>query len=141
MDKNMSIFNARPFSDSFFRNFFEGPHFPTNSMSAALDMYEDDDTVVVKFSVPGFKKDDFHISVEDDVLTVSGEIESEKEEEDKKKKYYYKEMSKQAFTRSVRLPVRVKSEVANAEYKDGVLNISLPKAEEVKPRKIDIKTS
>lgn len=141
MDNNkVSIWQpSKGLSDNIFRNFFDG--MPLNFMSptTAIEMYEDDDNVTVKFSAPGYEKENFEISIEDDVLTISANIESETEEENKKKKYYYREMKKQSFSRSISLPVRVVGDKANAEYKNGVLAVTLPKAEEVKPKKIDIK--
>ena len=72
------------------------------------------------------------------MLTITGKIEMEKEEEDKKRKYYYKEMRNESFSRSISLPTSVKSEAIKAEMKSGILKVTLPKAEEAKPKKISI---
>lgn len=104
-----------------------------------LDMYEEEDTVVVKVKAPGFKEENIDITVEDGVVTITGKIEAEEEEEDKKKKYYRKEFTSQSFTRRVDLPVRVQPEQAEADYENGVLTLTLPKAEEAKPKAIKVK--
>lgn len=103
-----------------------------------MEMYEDDDNVVVKIKAAGFEPDQIDISIEGKVLTITGKVEIEKEEEDKKRKYYYKEMRNESFTRSISLPTSVKSESIKAEMKSGVLKVTLPKAEEAKPKKISI---
>jgi HSP20 family protein len=103
-----------------------------------MEMYEDDDNVVVKMKAAGFEPDQIDISIEGKVLSITGKVEMEKEEEDKKRKYYYKEMRNESFTRSITLPTTVKSEDIKAEMKNGILKVTLPKAEEVKPKKISI---
>lgn len=102
-----------------------------------LEMYEDNDNVVVKFAIPNFSEEEVDLSIEDNVLTISGT--KREEEEDKNKKYYYKGLKTESFSRSITLPIRVKSDQADAEIKNGVLNITLPKAEESKASKIVIK--
>ena len=103
-----------------------------------MEMYEDDDNVVVKLKAAGFEPEQIDISIEGKVLSITGKIEMEKEEEDNKRKYYYKEMRNESFTRSITLPTTVKSEDIKAEIKNGILKVTLPKAEEVKPKKISI---
>lgn len=103
-----------------------------------MEMYEDDDNVVVKLKAAGFEPEQIDISIEGKVLSITGKIEMEKEEEDNKRKYYYKEMRNESFTRSITLPTTVKSEEIKAEIKNGILKVTLPKAEEVKPKKISI---
>jgi len=103
-----------------------------------MEMYEDDDNVVVKLKAAGFEPEQIDISIEGKVLSITGKIEQEKEEEDPKRKYYYKEMRNESFTRSISLPTSVKSEAIKAEMKNGILRVTLPKAEEVKPKKISI---
>lgn len=130
----LSVFHPKKFwMDDFFD--FVDVDFAQNE----LEMYEDDDNVVVKIKAPGFDDSNVDISIEDSTLTISGRVEEEKEEEDKKKKYYYKEMSHKSFNRSVTLPVRVKADQADANFDKGILEIRLPKAEEVKPKRISIK--
>ena len=129
------------FPEEFFNNFFDDSQLAVLNDSVEVEMYDDDENVIVKIKAPGFEKEDFDISVEDNVLTVSGSVEEEKKEEDKKKKYYYRELRQESFSRSVTLPVRIVSEKANAEYKKGILTVSLPKSEEIKPKKITVKSS
>ena len=102
-----------------------------------LDMYEEDDKVVVKLKAPGFSEKDVDITVEDNSLTITGT--AEKEEEDKNKKYYRKEITHQSFTRTISLPSKVVADKAQAQFKNGILEIELPKAEESKPKKVQIK--
>jgi HSP20 family protein len=106
-----------------------------------VDLYEEEDKLVARFSnISDFEDKDLDISIEDNVLTVSGNVEEKIEEQDKKKKYYCKEIRKESFTRSMRLPVKVKAEATQAELKKGILKIEMPKAEEAKPKKISVKT-
>ncbi len=102
-----------------------------------MDMYQTENDVVIKASLPGVKPEEVDISVTDDVVTISGE--HREEEEVKDKDYLRKEQRYGAFSRSVPVPVAVKSDKAEAEFEDGVLTLTLPKAEEVKPRQIKVK--
>lgn len=104
-----------------------------------MDMYEEGDNVIIKLKAPGFTEENVDVSYEDGRLCITGKMEKEEEEEDKKRKYYRKEIRKQSFTRTVDLPVRVEAEKADAEFKDGVLVLTLPKAAEAKPKQIKIK--
>ncbi len=103
----------------------------------SVDVIDEKDRLRVKADLPGVNKDDVEISVEDGVLTIKGERKSEKEEKDKN--YYRKECFYGSFERSISLPVEVDVERAEASYKDGVLEIVLPKKEESKPKQIKVK--
>jgi HSP20 family protein len=108
-----------------------------NSWAPALDLYEDNDNLVVRAELPGMKKEDIELSLQDNVITVSGERKNEK-------KYDGGQTSREErffgrFTRSITLPKQVDSGKVRASYKDGVLTVTLPKAEEAKPRQIQIK--
>lgn len=103
----------------------------------SADVYQDKDNVIVEMDIPGIDADKLDISVENDVLTVSGS--KEEKNEVKREDYYRKEIRSGSFARSVILPMIVKSNEANAEFKKGILKITLPKAEEVKPKKIAVK--
>ncbi len=103
----------------------------------AVDMYQTDDDVVVKAVVPGMKPADVQISVTGDMLTIKGEI--KEESDDKQKAYHIREQRWGSFERSLSLPTAVKSDKAQAEFENGVLTVTLPKAEEVKPRTITVK--
>ncbi|MFQ6059026.1 MAG: Hsp20/alpha crystallin family protein [Anaerolineae bacterium] len=102
-----------------------------------IDMYETDEDVVVKASVPGVKPEELDISVTGDTLTIKGETRAE--EEVKNEYYYCRERRYGAFSRSVTLPVSVKADKAEAVFKNGVLTLTLPKVEEVKPKTIKVK--
>lgn len=128
--------------DGFLDEFFNSPIYSGRyTTGVMLDMYEDGDNVVVEAKIPGFKEEEIEISVEDNVLTITGNATEEKVEEDKKKKYYYKEVTKQSFTRSVSIPSKVDAENATAEIKDGMIKITMPKLPEAKPKKISVKTN
>lgn len=103
----------------------------------SADVYQDKDNVIVEMDIPGIEIEKLDISVENDVLTVSGS--KEEKNEVKREDYYRKEIRSGSFARSVILPMTVKSQEAEAEFKKGILKIVLPKAEEVKPKKIVVK--
>ena len=102
----------------------------------AIEMFEKEDKFVIKAELPGMKEEDIDISIVGDTLTIKGErkAESEVKEED----YYCCERSYGSFLRSVMLPANVNAEKIGANFEDGVLEIDLPKAAEVKPKKITI---
>ena len=107
--------------------------------SPRMDMKESEDAYTVKLTMPGIDKNDIDISVSDGVLTVKGE--TKEEEEDEKSTYLVREHKHYSYYRSVRLPSEVVADKAEAEYKNGVLLLTLPKAEEVKPKTIPVKIS
>ena len=102
-----------------------------------IDMYQTADSVVVKASLPGFKPEEVDISVAGDTLTIKGEHKEEKEV--KEEDYLYKERRYGSFTRSLPIPVQVKSDKGEAVFENGVLTLTLPKSEEVKPKQIKVK--
>jgi len=103
----------------------------------AVDMYQTDDEVVVKAAVPGFKADDVQINITGEVLSIRGE--KRQEDESTEKSWQIHEHRWGAFERSVMLPTLVKADNARAEFEDGILTITLPKAEESRPKTISIK--
>lgn len=105
--------------------------------SPLVDITEDEKEYVVKAEIPEMKKEDIKINVHDDVLTVSGERKYEKEE--KGKKYHRVERAYGSFMRSFTLPEDADGTKVNAEYKDGVLKVHLPKSEKAKPKAIEVK--
>ena len=105
----------------------------------ALDVAETEDSFIVKASLPGINPDDLDITFTDNILTIKGEIEEEKDVEEGK--YHLRERRYGMFQRSIALPVPVDADKIDAVYKDGVLTLSIPKVEEVKPKKISVKTS
>ncbi len=104
----------------------------------AVDMYQTDNEVVVKAALPGVKADEVQINVTGELLTIKGE--TKQEEEKKEKAYHIREQRWGAFERSIALPTQVVADKAKAEFENGVLTVTLPKAEEVKPKIISIKT-
>lgn len=103
----------------------------------AMDMYQTENEVVVKATLPGVKADDIQVSITGDVLTLRGEVKQDAEV--KEANYHLKERSFGSFSRSVSLPVPVVADKAKAEFENGVLTLVLPKAEEVKPKTITVK--
>ena len=105
----------------------------------ALDVYEQKDDLVVKAEIPGLTKDEIDISLEGNTLTIKGE--NKKEEEVKEEDYYRCERTFGAFSRSVELPVGVQADKVNASFKNGVLEIRLPKTEEAKKNVVKVKVA
>jgi HSP20 family protein len=105
--------------------------------SPAIDMYQTDNEVVVRASIPGIKAEEVQINVTGDVLTLKGEVKQEEERKDRA--WHIREQRFGSFERSVALPTSVKSDKAEAVFENGILTITLPKADEVKPRTINIK--
>ncbi len=103
------------------------------------DIYEDKNNYTLKADLPGMKKDDVKISYTDGQLTISGERVQEKESKDAK--CHRVERTYGKLYRSFNLPKEIKADEIKAEFKDGQLSITIPKAEEVKPKEIDIKVS
>jgi HSP20 family protein len=103
----------------------------------AVDMYQTDDEIVVKAALPGIKSDEVQINITGEVLTLKGEV--KQEEEKKEKAWHIREQRYGSFERSVVLPTDVVADKAKAEFENGILTITLPKADEVKPRTITVK--
>ena len=103
----------------------------------ALDLSETDDAYVVKASVPGIAADELDISLTDNVLAIKGEF--KREETTENKRYHLRERRYGTFERSVRFPMQVQADQVEAAYDAGVLTLTVPKAEEVRPRRIAIK--
>jgi HSP20 family protein len=102
-----------------------------------VDLYETDDEVVVKASLPGVRAEDLSISVTGETLTIKAETREEHEEE--KPNYYRHERHYGAFQRVLTLPVRVDADKAGASFDNGVLQLRLPKVPEVRPKTIEVK--
>jgi HSP20 family protein len=101
-----------------------------------MNVFEEDDNLVVEAQVPGFSPDDIEVNVEQGVLTISGQTEAE--EERKERNYLIREQRTGRFTRSLRLPATYTADACNAQFHQGVLRLEFPKAEEAKPRRISI---
>jgi len=102
-----------------------------------VDMFDHADKVIVKAELPGVKKEDIDISVTGGVLAIKGERKAE--EEIKDEDYYCCERFRGTFYRAIQLPTDVETEKIEANYADGILEITLPKVPEVKPKKIEVK--
>jgi HSP20 family protein len=103
----------------------------------AIDMYQTDNDVVVKASLPGIKAEDVQINITGDILTLKGEVKQEEESDDRA--WHIREQHFGSFERSIVLPTDVKSNKAEAVFENGILTVTLPKADEVKPKTINIK--
>ena len=101
-----------------------------------VDVYEDKDNLFVKAELPGLKKEDIHISVDGGNLTVTGERKHEEKQKDGE--VYRSERWEGRFHRSISLPCRVETDKIKATYNEGVLTVTLPKAEDAKPKQIPV---
>ncbi len=107
------------------------------AISPRVDVEENDNEFVVSAELPGIKKDEIKVNFQNGILTISGEKKFENEE--KRKNYHRIERSYGNFSRSLEFTSAIVADKINADYKDGILNITLPKAEESKPKLIDVK--
>jgi HSP20 family protein len=132
----MPIIRWKPFEelDKILEDF---PSFRAHTWDLAADVYEEDDNVIVEMHIPGIDPDKVEIDVEDTYLHVSGSREEKEEVEDEK--YYHKEIRRGSFERVIHLPARVVQEEARAEFKDGVLKVTLPKEQVKKTKKIKVR--
>ncbi len=129
----------RLFEDFFGRDLLAEPFRGMGEWRPAVDVSETDDAVVVKADLPGLDSKDVEVSLTGDLLTIKGEKKEEKTE--KGKGYYREERSHGAFARSLRLPAAVVGEKVEASFKNGVLTVNLPKAEEAKRKMLKIDVS
>jgi HSP20 family protein len=130
--------------DAMERMFEEGllrppvPFGPWGEGSLPVDVYETDENVVIKTAVPGVKVEDIDVSVTGDTLTIKAE--TKEEEEIKRESYLRRERRFGSMCRSVTLPGGLEMDKADADYSDGILTLTFPKAEEVKPKSIKVTT-
>jgi len=106
------------------------------SYGLALDVSENEDSYIVRASIPGIDPEDLDITINNNVLTIKGETSEEEEEEDER--YHVRERRFGVFVRSIVLPSSVDRENVEATYEDGVLTLRLPKSEESRPRRISV---
>src|SRR5262245_572877 len=128
---------AREMEDVFGR-FFPGGSEERTSWMPAVDMVDEKDEIVVKADLPGLDQKDIEVTVHDGTLTIRGERKAEKEE--KKDDYYYAERSYGSFLRSLPLPAGVEADQVKATFKNGVLQVHLPKVKGAKGKTVEIKT-
>ena len=121
--------------DDFFR-------MPTDVFSTELnprvDIHEDEKAVYVKAEIPGLDEKDLNVTLKENMLTISGEKKAEKTEGEKNKNYWYCERVFGSFSRTIALPDAIKHDEVKANYKNGVLEIEIPKAEAAQPKKINV---
>jgi HSP20 family protein len=129
----------RPFLSPWMPRFRFPEFMGTREFSPSVDIFEEGNDVVVKAEMPGLSKDDIEVNISDDVITISGEKKSEEKIE--KKDYFRLERSHGSFSRSLTLPTEIQTDKAKAAFKDGVLEVRIPKSEaaiqKVKKIKID----
>jgi HSP20 family protein len=123
--------------------FFRGGTVDDGSLGSfwtpAVDIREQNDAYLVEVELPGLSKDDVKITMENNILTIQGEKKQEKEE--KRGDYHRTERVYGSFQRSFTLPSSVKNDKIEAQYKNGILTVTLPKVEEAKPKAIEVKVS
>lgn len=105
----------------------------------ALDLYTTEEAVIAKVALPGVKPAEVDVTIGDDQVTITGSFKDEKETTEAG--YVTRELSRGTFTRSFMLPVPVKTEAATASFKDGLLTLTLPKTEAVKPTHVKVKVA
>jgi HSP20 family protein len=132
------MMTLREAMDRLFDDAFTRPISMTGNLSSpAIDMYQTDEELVVKAAVPGVKADEVQINVTGDVLSIKGGTKSA--EEPREKAWHIREQRWGSFERRILLPTEVVADKAKAEFENGILTITLPKAEEVRPKTINVK--
>jgi len=126
----------RVFDDTLERRYAD---FEQNVSALALDVLENEDAFLVKATIPGIDPGDLDITYNNDTLTIQGEMKQEEEQENER--YHLRERFYGKFYRQVRLPSAVDANAIQAHYEQGVLTLTLPKSEAVKPRKITVQNS
>jgi HSP20 family protein len=136
------------FEDSFNRTFAPWANQEDGGwQNLDLDVSENEDNLLIEASLPGINPDDVEISVHNNILTIKGETKFERENgdgkngQDEDNKYHLRERRYGSFYRTVQLPLEVNADQAEANFKNGVLHLTLPKVEEVKPKRISVKAS
>ena len=125
--------------DSFVNSFFSNQTDDSDScchFAPRVDIAENENELMMFAEMPGFDKGEIKVVVEDNVLTISGERKSSVEDENSH--YLRKELRKGSFSRAFTLPDYVEAEKINADYKDGVLKLTVPKVEKAKPKEISV---
>jgi HSP20 family protein len=137
-DPFLDIVNVRDTMDRMLDNYFGRSPVTFEGYGVVdLDLYQTDNDVVIEASIPGIDPEDINISVAGEVLTIKGEVKQEKET--KEADYHIKERRYGSFSRSITLPTQIVAEKAAADFKNGILKLTLPKAEDVKPKTITVK--
>jgi HSP20 family protein len=108
-----------------------------DEVNPSMDIFEEDGNVVVKAELPGMKKENIEVTVTDHTMRISGE--KKREEKVEKKNYYWEERSYGSFARSFQLPSEVQTDKVEAKFKDGILEVRIPKTEEAKSKEKKVK--
>ena len=124
--------------DDFFRGWWAAPWTEGSAWAPALDVRETESEIVVELEAAGMKPEELDVSLTDGTLTVRGERKSEREE--KEESYHLRERSYGSFCRAVSLPSGVDADKVSSKFENGILTITLPKSEQAKPKKIEVKT-
>lgn len=135
MDRMMEDFFGRRMRPWWPDRWFKGEELDVRA--PALDLYEEKDDIVVKAELPGIEKDNIEVNLTDHTLTIKGE--KKKEEEIKEENYYRAERSYGSFLRTIELPKDVHSDKVKASFKNGILEVRVPKTEEAKAKEIKVK--
>jgi len=122
--------------DRLFEESFVRPAFGQD-MNLAMDMYETDENVIVKLAASGVKPEDIEVTIVGDALTIKGKVEADKET--RERNYHLRERRYGRFVRTVTLPAPVQVDTTTAEFENGVLTLTAPKREEVKPKTVEVK--
>jgi HSP20 family protein len=137
-DPLREVSEVRSLMDRAFDDFFSrSPITYYGIGSIDVNMLLTDKDVIVKASIPGVKLEDINITISGDTLTLRGEMKDDQEYKDAN--YHIREMRQGNFSRTMTLPVKVDSDKAKAEFENGILCLTMPKTEEVKPKSITIK--
>jgi HSP20 family protein len=138
----IDLLGMREAFDRLFDERFVRPLWLTNGereLAPALDVYTTPEAVVAKAALPGVKPEDVEITIADDLVTIAGSFKEEQEKTEAG--YVHKELSRGAFRRTFTVPAAVKAEDAKAVFKDGLLTLTVPRAEEAKPRHVKVEAS
>jgi HSP20 family protein len=127
----------RLFDDRIFRPMWIGSG--DRGSEPALDLYTTPEAVIAKVALPGIRPDDVDVTIGDGLVTISGAFKEEKEA--KEAGYVHKELSQGTFRRSFALPTAINAEAAKAQFTDGLLTLTLPKTEEVKPKHVKVQVT
>ncbi|UCF71801.1 MAG: Hsp20/alpha crystallin family protein [candidate division WOR-3 bacterium] len=131
------MLSLRADMDRLFTTLFgQAPEEREGFWAPVVDIEEDNENILVKAEIPGMKKEDIKVSVQGNMLNITGE--RKQESEVKSKTFHRVERSYGRFSRMITLPTDVDSDKVKASYKDGILSITMPKPESVKPRHVDV---
>jgi HSP20 family protein len=143
-NRRITVVRPSQMFDSFVDDFFNNaPAWNQGAFSSVVDIniQEKEDKVLVSAKIPGFEKDEINIHVEENMLVIEGVKKAENVDGNEDGEYYIREFSSQNIKRSVSLPTKVDGEKADAEIKNGILKVTLPKLPDVMPKKIAIKSA